>query len=80
MGSTPAPCVCPPGKQGPPGAKVSKHLFFGLLFCLFMLHGYYVKVPITLGSVLLSLELVGADKQIRQSGYDRLPAAGKITF
>uniref|UniRef100_A0A8C5T0H7 Collagen alpha-1(XXI) chain n=1 Tax=Malurus cyaneus samueli TaxID=2593467 RepID=A0A8C5T0H7_9PASS len=23
VGSTPAPCICPPGKQGPPGPKVS---------------------------------------------------------
>uniref|UniRef100_A0A8C6Z3V7 Collagen alpha-1(XXI) chain n=1 Tax=Nothoprocta perdicaria TaxID=30464 RepID=A0A8C6Z3V7_NOTPE len=26
VGSTPAPCICPPGKQGPPGPKVKQNI------------------------------------------------------
>uniref|UniRef100_A0A8C3VC43 Collagen alpha-1(XXI) chain n=1 Tax=Catharus ustulatus TaxID=91951 RepID=A0A8C3VC43_CATUS len=35
VGSTPAPCICPPGKQGPPGPKVSLcSVLLGYLTCV----------------------------------------------
>uniref|UniRef100_A0A8C8VL59 Collagen alpha-1(XXI) chain n=1 Tax=Pelusios castaneus TaxID=367368 RepID=A0A8C8VL59_9SAUR len=36
VGSTPAPCICPPGKQGPPGPKVSRVFFNFLIFKIYI--------------------------------------------
>uniref|UniRef100_A0A8C0U331 Collagen alpha-1(XXI) chain n=1 Tax=Cyanistes caeruleus TaxID=156563 RepID=A0A8C0U331_CYACU len=45
VGSTPAPCICPPGKQGPPGPKVS--------LCSVLLSVYDLCFPATLQQMML---------------------------
>uniref|UniRef100_A0A8B9FNF1 Collagen alpha-1(XXI) chain n=1 Tax=Amazona collaria TaxID=241587 RepID=A0A8B9FNF1_9PSIT len=59
VGSTPAPCMCPPGKQGPPGPKVSFHsillihvFFFNIFFFFFFFLLFFflsLSCPICLG-------------------------------
>uniref|UniRef100_A0A8C3RRD7 Collagen alpha-1(XXI) chain n=1 Tax=Chelydra serpentina TaxID=8475 RepID=A0A8C3RRD7_CHESE len=55
VGSTPAPCICPPGKQGPPGPKVSRVFLFlksTFQWCFYLLCykvivefcGYYLNI------------------------------------
>uniref|UniRef100_A0A8C0C4F9 Collagen alpha-1(XXI) chain n=1 Tax=Buteo japonicus TaxID=224669 RepID=A0A8C0C4F9_9AVES len=66
VGSTPAPCICPPGKQGPPGPKVSFHSV------LLSIHDFFFSF-FFLSNLMLASHSQGSKGEKGDTGFPGMP-------